>query len=163
MREFPSLTAFAEHLLTTAVAIAEADHLALEHVGKHLETEAKKKVGEYQTQAGPFAAWAPLADSTIADKERSGFSPPDNPLLRTGEMRESIQHKVVGLEAHVGSDSDIAVFQELGTSRMPPRSFLGSTAVEQTDKVVEIIGGAVVVTLVGEQVHMGSMSLAKYI
>jgi hypothetical protein len=33
--------------------------------------------------------WPPLAESTIRDKQRHGFPTP-KPLLRTGEMRDSV-------------------------------------------------------------------------
>jgi hypothetical protein len=55
-----------------------------------------------------------IAESTIADKAHHGFPTP-KPLLRTGELRDSIEYTVHGLEGCVGSDLEIAVFQELGT------------------------------------------------
>ncbi|WP_214680105.1 hypothetical protein, partial [Escherichia coli] len=43
--------------------------------------------------------------------------------------------------AHVGSNDDKAVWQELGTSRgIPPRSFLGGAAVRKSAEVRDIIG-----------------------
>ena len=78
--------------------------------------------------------WPPLAESTIADKQHHGFPTP-RPLLRTGGLRDSIQYQVHGLEGAVGSDLDIAGYQELGTSRIPPRSFLVSSAISSEDKI----------------------------
>src|SRR6476620_4218635 len=78
--------------------------------------------------------WAPLAESTITDKASHGFATP-KPLLRTGELRDSIEYTVHGNQGAVGSNLDIAVYQELGTSRIPPRSFLVSSAIASEDKI----------------------------
>src|SRR6476620_9555239 len=52
--------------------------------------------------------WAPLAESTITDKASHGFATP-KPLLRTGELRDSIEYTVHGNQGAVGSNLDIAV------------------------------------------------------
>jgi hypothetical protein len=96
--------------------------------------------------------WAPLAPSTIADKAHHGFKTPA-PLLRTGEMRDSIEYQVHGNQGAVGSDSPIAVYQELGTSRIPPRSFLVSSAIASEDKIHRMAGAAAVATLSGHARH----------
>jgi hypothetical protein len=72
-----------------------------------------------------------------------GYAPPDNPLLREGDLRASYGSKVeqttMGVTGYVGSDSDIAVWQELGTSNakhpIPPRSVLGRAAFVKGDAV----------------------------
>lgn len=104
-----------------------------------VEAEAKSLIGEYQGAAGPFGAWADLADSTLADKAAKGFGVPD-PLLRTGEMRDSIEHTVRGRSGHVGSDNDKAVWQTFGTSRIPPRDFLGHAAVHKEKQILSLTG-----------------------
>jgi len=53
--------------------------------------------------------WPPLAESTIRDKQHPGFPTPA-PLLRTGELRNSIEYVVRGNEGAVGSNLDIAVY-----------------------------------------------------
>jgi hypothetical protein len=67
----------------------------------------------------PNDHWAPLAPETLARKDGV-----NTPLLETGEMRSSIEHKVIdSSHGEVGSDLDRAVWMELGTSRgSPPRS-----------------------------------------
>jgi hypothetical protein len=110
--------------------------------------KAKEKIGEYQKAAGPFAAWASLSPATIDDRVYQGYTP-DDPLLRTGEMRDSIEHKVIGNEGHVGSDSDIAVWQELGTPSIPARSFLGGAAFELAPVISREIGVEYVAFLSG--------------
>jgi hypothetical protein len=137
--EFKSLGAFGEHLLALHARDKIVEHEALEVACEQIEKLAKEKFGEYQAAAGQFAAWAPLADSTIDDRIAKGFTP-DDPLLRSGETRDSIEHKVVGNEGHVGSDSDILMWLELGTDKMPARSTLGGAAFELAPKIAEEIG-----------------------
>lgn len=160
MKEFGSMAAFAEHLATMAVAQHEAAHRSLEQGARLIEKRAKEKIGEYQAQAGPFIAWPELAESTKADRAAQGY-PEDDPLLRTGEMRESIGHKVGEHEAVIGSNSDIAVYQELGTQHIPPRSFLGAAAAEKAKEICEITGRNAVVALVGAGVFGGRMPIEE--
>jgi HK97 gp10 family phage protein len=160
MKEFNSCTALALHFGEIALAQHELEHKALEKCAEIVEKRAKEKIGEYQEQAGPFVAWQELADSTVADRERKGY-PGDEPLLRTGDMRDSIEHSVADGEAHVGSNSDIALYQELGTSKMPPRSFLGGALVDKLPKVCEILGKSIVAGLVGKQVVGGFMEIEE--
>lgn len=97
---------------------------------------ARGKIGYYQAAVPPFRAWAPLADSTMDEKTNAGYAPPDNPLLRTGEMRESIKHGAASVApngsavAVIGSDDPKAMMHEFGTSRMPPRPFIGAAMIE---------------------------------
>jgi phage gpG-like protein len=156
MKTFGSFGDFALHLGELALVQHEADKVALERCATMIEHRAKDKIGEYQEQAGPFIAWPELAESTKADRAAQGY-PEDEPLLRTGEMRDSIEHFVADGEAHVGSNNDIAVWQELGTDRIPPRSFLGGAAAELSDKVAEVIGETVTLALTGAGVHQGRM------
>jgi hypothetical protein len=152
MRTFSLHSAPAMFATMLAEIHAETHH-ALERAARLVEKEAKAEIGDYQGAAGPFAAWAPLAERTIEDRVRKGFTP-DDPLLRTGTLRDSIGHSVevhgiASGHAVVGSDSDIAVWQELGTVNMPARSFLGGAAVRKTPQVIHIIGAGVVQGLVG--------------
>ena len=52
-----------------------------------------------------------------------------------------------------GSNSEIAVFQELGTSRIPPRSFLISSAIASEDKIHRMVGASAVAALSGYGRH----------
>lgn len=84
--------------------------------------------------------WPSLKPETIAHKARG-----NTPLLETGEMRASIQitapvdedGAVVG---YVGSDDKVAVYQELGTRTIPPRSFLGAAAMGNERAIQEMAG-----------------------
>lgn len=104
-----------------------------------LEHQAKAYIGEYQD------GWPALAESTLEEKTRLGYAPPDNPLLRTGEMRESIEHfaseSFGGAEGAIGSNDPVANWQEHGTSRgIPPRPFIGLSMGNSEEKAVVIFG-----------------------
>jgi hypothetical protein len=161
MKEF-TLAEFAAHLEGLCAGMKSVEAAILEDAGKTIEAAAKAKIGNYQEAAGPFSAWAPLSDNTLyggvsesghryPGKIELGYAPPDNPLLREGDMRDSIEHKVIGNEVHVGSNSDIAVYQELGTTKIPPRSFLGGAAFEQAPKIADAAGVALTMHLRGEK------------
>lgn len=123
--------------------MAEFLRIGLELVAKKVEKDAKEEFGIYQPSIGEFPAWTPLAPATISDKIRKGFSV-DNPLVRTGELRDSISHEVKGLTAIIGSPSIIMRYQELGTVRIPPRPVLGPAAFKNEKFIKETIGAAVV-------------------
>ncbi len=144
------------HFGSLAQHVHHAEAEALEKAARVVEAEAKSEIGTYQPAAGPFAAWQELADSTKADRAAKGYTAND-PLLRVGTLRDSIEHKIQmgGLEdggvAHIGSDSDIALYQEMGTSRIPARSFLGGAAFRKEHEVRELLGGEVVASLNGSR------------
>src|SRR5262249_2308121 len=86
-------------MLERDVHRVDANRTAVEKIGQLVEDRARGKIGRYQRGVGPFPAWEPPADSTVADRVRKGFSP-NEPLLRTGEhIRDTIEHEVdkVGL------------------------------------------------------------------
>lgn len=140
---------FAIFLGEMIIEVPHANHEALEGAAVIVETEAKRVIGTYDYN------WPELADSTKADRVHQGF-PENEPLLRTGEMRDSIEHVSDSREANVGSNNDKAVWQELGTSRgIPPRSFLGQAAVHKASEVVDEIGRVVVGFLETGTVPMG--------
>lgn len=148
MREFSSLAQFAVHLAEREVATAIALRSGLEQVAVLIENTAKAEIGTYQDGIGGFPAWAPLAESTEAEKARLGY-PSDAPLLRTGDMRDGISHQVEGLEALIGSPDQTMVWHELGTSKMPPRPVMGPAALRNKAKIEQILGMAIVGGIVG--------------
>lgn len=147
MREF-SILGFVEQLAVMNAEIVVAEHTSLERGARIIEKEAKEAIGVYQAESGEFAAWDPLAESTKQDRLNKGF-PEDEPELRTGDLRDSIEHVVVGRVAHIGSNSDVMVYQELGTSKMPPRSILGGAAVRKGHEVAKQVGEDAFVALGG--------------
>jgi HK97 gp10 family phage protein len=142
IREFQDITSFLAHLGSVNLALAAAETNALERAAKIIEADAKKQLGSYQKAAGPFNAWPRLAESTLAHHAKMGVG--ESPLLVTGELYASIGHQVRGNEAVVGSTSDVAVYQELGTSKIPPRPFIGPAAFKNKDRIAKILGDAVV-------------------
>ena len=143
-----TLGGFISHMTGVAIAAKSGNREAMERACRVVEDAAKAEIGTYQNGAGPFAAWAELADSTKDDRVSKGFSEND-PGLRTGEMRDSIKHFAENTEGAVGSDDEKLVWFELGTSKQPPRSVLGIAAVRNTEKVARILGEGFVQHLLG--------------
>ena len=158
MREFRSIAAFVTHIAEVDVVQREGQAIGLERAAVIIETEAKAEIGHYQEAVGPFAAWAELADSTKADRVQRGFSE-NEPLLRTGALRDSIQHRSDNSDAMIGSDSPIAEYQELGTATIPPRSFLGGAAARKSEEAVNEIGRHIVAGLIGVNVFQGRLPI----
>jgi hypothetical protein len=65
------------------------------------------------------------------------------PWLRTGALRASIGNEVDGNVGVIGSSSDVAVDQELGTRSVPPRPFLASTAADTVEDIAALIATVV--------------------
>lgn len=157
--QFNSFAAMGAHLATVALSVHAAQAAALDSVGKHLQKKVQGKFGTYQPQAGQFHEWAPLADATVEGREARGY-PGDEPLLVTGDLQKSVGYQRNGnVEVNVGSNSDIAVYQEIGTVHIPPRSFLGATAVEEAGAIVAKVGQMTVLALVGAGVKDGSLDI----
>ncbi|MDJ0474339.1 hypothetical protein QNA27_11790 [Pantoea eucalypti] len=136
------LEQFAREMSSASDSIATGLEAGFRVIVKEIEETAKEEIGVYQPAYGPFEPWAPLAESTKADRVRQGYSE-DEPLLRSGELRESIQSEIVGLAAIVGTKSDIGFWQEVGTCHIPPRPFIGPAYVRKIDPLLESIGGAI--------------------
>jgi HK97 gp10 family phage protein len=125
------LAEFALHLKVIERDMHELGPAIIRRACMMVAAEAKRVLGE------GYKDWPALQPETIARK-MMGVSP----LLETGKMRASIEWSTShdGLEGHVGSNSDIAVFQELGTSRIPPRPFLARALHHKTDEIVKMAG-----------------------
>lgn len=149
MKQFGSLLEFSAFMkLAVPIAIAAELKHGLEASAKAIEVTAKAEIGKYQDEVGPFPAWPALAESTQQDRERQGY-PADEPLLRRGDLRDSIEREVGNLEAVIGSKSDIAAYQEFGTDKIPARPFMGPAAFRNKDKIAKAVGAAVVSGLFG--------------
>ena len=127
---------------------AEAKTLALRRVAEHVRDEAQALIGTEDE------SWPALADSTVEEKQRLGYTgrvSATDPLLRTGELRASIQvGEVTPERSVVGTDDPIAAFQEHGTSRIPPRPFLGTAVFREEEKLKAFIGETLTVALRGK-------------
>lgn len=142
MKEFTSINQFVTHLVAMDAAVVVGLHNGLKQCAVAIEATAKSEFGVYQGEVGHFAGWAPLADATQADRVAKGFTP-DDPLLRAGDLRDSVSHEIDALEAVVGSDSDVMVYQELGNERLPPRAVLGPAAIRNKALITRTLGHAV--------------------
>jgi phage gpG-like protein len=136
------LEQFARELSSASASISTGLEAGFRVIVKEIEETAKEEIGVYQPAYGPFDAWAPLAESTKIDRVRQGYSE-DEPLLRSGELRDSIESEVVGLAAIVGTKSDIGLWQEVGTEHIPPRPFIGPAYVRKIDPFMESIEQAI--------------------
>jgi phage gpG-like protein len=125
-----SILGMAKHFAMIQANVEAAEHRALDRASKLILDECKKEIGNYQSAAGPFAGWAPLKPETISRKANG-----DTPLLETGEMRDSYERVVGKGEAHVGSNNKKALYHELGTSKIPPRSVIGIAAVHKEEQI----------------------------
>ncbi len=140
MTQNVSLTQMASIFTKAALAMPMASREAVEKAADMVLVQIRSEPGEYQTGAGPFASWAPLAQSTLDDKARQGWPSP-SPELRSGDLRDSYEKTIVSNhEAAVGSDSDVAVYQELGTSKMPPRSIIGLAGAKKEHEIWQMTG-----------------------
>lgn len=148
MTQTMDLSRFIGAVAGMGLAVKAAEGRALKKAALIVEAEAKREIGTYQGAVGPLPAWAPLAEATQADRVRQGY-PADEPLLRTGEVRDSIGHAVGNGVAVVGSNSDKAVWQEMGTKTIPPRSFLAGALLRKLPEVKTAMAGEVVAAVLG--------------
>ena len=147
MKEFANLGAFSKQLEKVVGQYTNREHKALDFIGQRIENKAKETIGHLQVGAGGFESWPELAESTKADKDKKGyaFNEEYNPLYRTGELKESIHHIVAVLnkelgQVFIGSPLDVALFQEMGTTKIPARSFLGLTMFKEKEQIEFILG-----------------------
>lgn len=111
-----------------------------------MQTVARDKIGHYQPKEGAFNAWLPLTAITEQDKAALGY-PANAPLERTQALKDSIHGEAFGLSAQVGSNSQVAAWQESGATHyingkmviLPPRPFIGPTGLEAVPKVFDLI------------------------
>lgn len=143
-----SLGEFSAEMALVAMEFGAVMHEGLDIAAEMVEKTAKAEFGVYQDAIGPFPQWAELADSTKSERLRLGYSE-NEPLLRTGALRDSISHETKGLEAEIGSDSDIMVFHEFGTDKIPPRPVLGPAVHHNIEHILSILGRASVMGVMG--------------
>ena len=150
MKSFENMGQFAAELVAIEVGFHMQLARGLEKIGSIVEKTAKDEFGVYQEAIGPFPRWEELADSTKQDRVSKGFTEND-PLLRSGALRDTVGHQTDAdkLETVIGSTSDIAVYQELGTEKIPPRPFLGPAVESNHEAIKKIVGGAAVKGLLG--------------
>jgi phage gpG-like protein len=65
------------------------------------------------------------------------------PWRQTGALRDSIVHQSDSSTAIVGSSNPVAVHQELGTGKIPPRPFFSPTATAHAPELALNISGSI--------------------
>jgi len=104
-----------------------------------LQKKVKEKFGEYQR------GWPELTDATKLDRVRKGY-PENEPLLRDGTLRESVEVNVGDISASVGSNNPVMIYQEKGTVKtgwngargIPPRPVFLITHQDSGAEAVEL-------------------------
>lgn len=132
-----TLQEFAKHLERVIVSTKPALSAGLVEIGEHTKHAAKDAIGREMPH------WPALADSTIAEKQRLGYVGQvsgTDPLLRSGELRESIGAAVEGLKLEVGSTSKIGLWQEVGTPKIPARPFIAPAAINEIPHATKVLG-----------------------
>lgn len=105
----------------------------MQTIAEGVAVDARRRIGSYQF------GWPRLAASTVREKTRLGFSPPDKPLLRSGRMRRSIHGEGDALVALVTAEAP-ARWQEQGTRRhLPARPFLKPALIESVPEAKRLL------------------------
>jgi HK97 gp10 family phage protein len=141
----PTLLSFVAHLHAVERDMRAVNPAIVARACQLVAAEAKRVIGTYDY------GWPQLKPETLARKFY------DTPLLETGEMRDSIEWHAEGLRGEVGSNNDKAVFHEFGTSRIPPRPFLGPAAAEMGLEIEKMAAKAVLAVVLGKGLHSSEM------
>ena len=149
MIRFTSMSGFVDHLARLPVLLHVAEKGGLAEAANLLRDEAQKSLGTYQDAAGPLPAWPQLASSTQVERTEKGYTPND-PLLRSGELRDSIKSEVTDDPmGRVYTDSEHAADLEFGTVRIPPRPFMGGAMYRHGEEAAGKVGEAVAAAFAG--------------
>jgi phage gpG-like protein len=141
-----SILEFVAKTKTIQLELEIVGHAVVARACEMVAEEARRVIGE------GYDFWPALAPSTLARKMMN------TPLLETGELRGSIEWNASGNEGAVGSNLDKAVWHELGTARIPPRSFLMGAAQHMEDKIHKMAARAVVACITGRGLHSSEMA-----
>jgi len=99
------------------------------------------------------AALAAAAETiSVQVREALSHSPGGDhelPWRQTGALADSIGVTADGDEAVVGSTSDIALYQERGTAKEPPRPFFSVIGAEHAEAAADAVGAAVAAAIRG--------------
>lgn len=139
--EFKTFRELAQHATALTLEVEGALHTMLVVATDELLRQTRKTFGEYQDGFGVYPEWPELAKATKEDRVARGFTEND-PLLRSGALRDSYYAEVQGLEGGVGSELPQALGMEVGDPRknVPARSTLGLTFARAEDKTFKRSG-----------------------
>lgn len=136
--------AFGELLEKAVFSIQAGRDAVLLAEAERLKVEAQAMFGLYPENG----EWDELKDATQRARERQGYEPND-PLLVTGELKESVECKVKGRSGFVGSNDPIMFYQEIGTETIPPRPVFGLLVQKETKHIVLNLGNAIFKLITG--------------
>ncbi len=90
--------------------------------------------------------------SGLADQVRTALSTPpggphDHPWRQTGALHDSIGATAEDDTAVVGSTSTVALYQEHGTAKLPPRPTFAPLAASQGEAIAQAVAAAVAQSL----------------
>lgn len=141
-----TLAEFADQLEAELRSVTVRLEVGLDKVGTLAQTLAAEYPGHYQP------GWPKLAESTLADKAAKGFAVP-SPLKRTGEMAESYRKELepAELAVVVGSEEKKALWQEMGTSHIPPRPVVATAMQNSLPYAADVFGEIAVSLLAGKK------------
>ena len=108
-----TLAQLADHFRAVAAKAAVAPEVAAERTAPVLLAESVGILGTH--------ALRDLLPQTQKERERLGY-PPNDPLVREGDYRDTIEGGAVGSLAFAGTASPIGAFLEFGTAKMAPFS-----------------------------------------
>lgn len=134
------LNAFIDLLPELARQVKASVQQELEQIAPQILETVQNKIGAYQE------GWEPLADATQKEREEHGYSP-DNPLLRTGNLRNSYSTHVNENQIIIGSFDPDAEYMEIGTTSIPPRPILLPAIHETLPAATQVLGAVVVKAL----------------
>jgi hypothetical protein len=140
IREMSRLLRDIQHVTHTLDSVATTNLAEQMNIsGQQMVEYARSMFGTYEHEGN----WPQLAESTQRDRERLGF-PPNEPLLRTGNLRDSYSYDLTVTPSviflMVGSDDPRSIFEELGTESMPPRPVLLPTADHFEAEMEQLLG-----------------------
>jgi phage gpG-like protein len=149
MKTYQSFGALARALDRSVAALPLTLENAMKAGALAVTADAKERIGHYQQ------GWEPLAPSTVDQKRRLGYAGValsggdggDNPLLRTGDMRDSITADVTNRAFVVGSPDPVLFYQEWGTRTIPPRPVLEPALKTMMPFIGTVTGKAIVKTI----------------
>jgi phage gpG-like protein len=131
MMNFANLALAAAHFHGMSRDIEKTEHEIIRRACIAVWTEARRVLG---TEG---YSWPALSVATLAHKTHAGT------VKETGELLDSIEWSSHGLEGSVGSNNDKAVIHELGTSKIPARTFLVGAALAMEGKIHKMAAKAV--------------------
>lgn len=171
--EIPSFAAAALKIAAATAAMEKVQEETLEQIGLMVYKTAYAKFGVYQQAVGPYAAWAPLAESTKERRIAAGTTA-DQPLYRPGmpmadgaHLRDTVSFDVQSWRSTVtiGSTSDIMLENEVGQENLPPRPVLGPALWENKNQIHTLVGRNYMTALIaafGGRRYLGLNLASRY-